>query len=163
VSHPFDATKDVYLQAFDPANGSKQVYSAVAGTWARAGSSDSNIVPVVADGHVFVASYDYLSIFGLGAPASHIAYRAPAPAQPVTLAGAPHQIHGIVTLSDGPRFSLRTRGGTLVRIDAAVAEARPPRVGQAIMAAGDYDARGTLMAKYVYRQKPQPALWDPDM
>jgi hypothetical protein len=163
VSRPYDATRDVYLQAFDPAKNSKQIYSAVAGYWAQAGSADANLVPVVADGHVFVASSDYLSIFGLGAPASHVTAQTPPPGPKVAYEDAPHQLHGVVTLSDGVRFTLKTRSGALVRVDATAAEARPPHLGQAVMAAGTYDTHGTLVAKYVHRQKPQAALWDPDI
>jgi hypothetical protein len=164
VSRPADSTKSVYLQAFDPANGSANIYAAVAGTWARAGSSDANIVPVVADGLVFVASYDNLSIFGLSAnAASHAAYQSPPAPAPVRYADAPHQLHGTVIAVKGSRLTLKTRAGKLVQVDVAAAKARLPEVGQAILALGDYDAHGTLVATYVRRQKKMPALWDDDV
>ena len=46
----------------------KQLYSAPAGTW-PAPNSNSDIVPVVANGRVYVASNQQLAIFGLNAPA----------------------------------------------------------------------------------------------
>jgi hypothetical protein len=162
VSRPNNTAHDVYLQAFDPANASANIYNAVAGTWVHA-DANANIVPVVADGRVFVATVDYLSIFGLSTTASHVAAHALPALPPVTFADAPRQLHGIVTLSDGPRFTVRTRTGTLVRIDASAAKARPPKVGQAILACGSYDAHGMLVAKRLYRQMAQPVLWDPDM
>ncbi len=57
----------LYLYAFNPQVGGgtlKQLFQATAGTWPNLGG-DSNLVPVVANGEVFVASYKQLSIFGL--------------------------------------------------------------------------------------------------
>lgn len=72
VSRPVDAvTAAVTLFAFDPRDGST-VFSAPAGTWPSPGNA--NIVPVVANGQVYVASSKQLAIFGLAsAPASLIA------------------------------------------------------------------------------------------
>ena len=57
--------RTLYLYAFDPESGAMmtQLFSAAAGVWPRPGNS--NAVPVVADGQVFVASYRQLNIFGL--------------------------------------------------------------------------------------------------
>jgi hypothetical protein len=57
----------VLLYAFDAvANAGvlPKLYSGVAGTWPNVGGN-SNIVPVVANGYVYVASYKQLSIFGV--------------------------------------------------------------------------------------------------
>jgi hypothetical protein len=68
VSRPVDKSPaQVLLYAFDAvANGGvlPKLYSGVAGTWPNVGGN-SNIVPVVANGYVYVASYKQLSIFGV--------------------------------------------------------------------------------------------------
>lgn len=62
VNRPFDTTKDVTLYAFDAAVGTP-LFSAVAGSWPI--TTNSNIVPTVANGKVYVASDKVLSIFGV--------------------------------------------------------------------------------------------------
>ena len=64
VSHPpDDGTPTVMLHAFDAANATR-LFSQPAGTWPNL-NANANIMPVVANGKVFVASYRSLSIFGL--------------------------------------------------------------------------------------------------
>jgi hypothetical protein len=60
------ATGNVRLFAFNPDSGStlQPIYNQPAGTW-RFPTGNSNLVPVVASGQVFVASYKQLNIFGL--------------------------------------------------------------------------------------------------
>ena len=68
LSRPFSAQHfKIYLHAYDPdSHGTpmKQLFRARAGTWPNVGGN-SNLVPVVANGKVFVASYRELQIFGL--------------------------------------------------------------------------------------------------
>ena len=67
VGRPFDRTNNVTLYAFDPEQGGgslTQIYAGTAGNWPNLGGN-ANLVPVVANGHVFVASYKTLDIFGL--------------------------------------------------------------------------------------------------
>jgi hypothetical protein len=67
VGRPFNKTHNVTLYAFDPEQGGSsltQIYSGTAGNWPNLGGN-ANLVPVVANGHVFVASYRTLDIFGL--------------------------------------------------------------------------------------------------
>jgi hypothetical protein len=168
VARPTSTPYDVYLEAFDPGDVSKKISRQIlpptqAGAWNWGGSSDADIVPVVADGRVFVASYKNLSIFGLSNDAKpHVAVHAPpGPAQPI-YADAPRQLHGVVTLVDGGRFTLKTRIGKMVRVDASAIETPVFQAGQAMLAAGTYDSKGVLVAKYVLRQKPQAALWGAD-
>jgi hypothetical protein len=54
------------LYAFNPESGStmKQLFHSKAGTWPNFGG-DSNQVPTIANGKVYVASYQQLQIFGL--------------------------------------------------------------------------------------------------
>ena len=62
----------IYLGAFNPDSvskgGMKLLFHAQAGNWPNI-NGNSNLVPVVANGEVFVASYDQLRIFGLKAAA----------------------------------------------------------------------------------------------
>jgi hypothetical protein len=168
VSWPTDTNPaNVTLRAFDPANGAATLFSGTAGTWPFAGSANANIVPVVANGHVFVASYANLSIFGLsGAGAAHLlAFRAPPRPEMPLPAGMAHELYGIVVAADPGALTLRTRAGALVRVDIAAAlaahGAAPEAVGQAALIRGDYK-NGVLEARYVLHAKPSPSLWGPD-
>jgi hypothetical protein len=65
LSHPSSPTSpSISLYAFDPQNDMSQIYQAVAGVWPSY-TGNSNLVPVVANGQVFVASNRQLQIFGL--------------------------------------------------------------------------------------------------
>jgi len=68
VSRPASAiSKDISLYAFNPdSSGSimTQLFQGIAGTWPYFGAH-SNLVPIVANGRVYVASYKQLQIFGL--------------------------------------------------------------------------------------------------
>jgi len=67
VARPIDRSPPhVTLYAFDASNGAT-LFSAVAGTWPNV-FGNANIVPVVANGKVYVASNKGLAIFGLGTP-----------------------------------------------------------------------------------------------
>ena len=68
VSRPVPAgSSTVSLLAYDGGNGST-LFSSVAGPWPNPGRE--NLVPVVANGFVYVASYKQLAIFGLGGGAA---------------------------------------------------------------------------------------------
>jgi hypothetical protein len=164
------STWAVTLNAFDPANGAALLYqspSTAAGTWPFGGSANANLVPVVANGHVFVGSYQNLSIFGLSPPGAHpkVALREPPhPAMPV-FAGAPHQIYGVVTAVAGDTITLRPRTGVPMVVNVGPARAAsayaPAAVGQASLVRGDYKDGG-FVARYVLHAKPQAALWGAD-
>ncbi len=67
LSHP--PYKYIYLYAYTPDSGKngtaiKQLFSTATGTWPNLGGN-ANLVPVVANGQVFVATYKQLQIFGL--------------------------------------------------------------------------------------------------
>ncbi len=67
LSHPGPGVgSPIYLYAFDPESSGtmNQLFMAVAGQWPRQ-LANSNLVPVVANGQVFVASHEQLRIFGL--------------------------------------------------------------------------------------------------
>ncbi|MGO9123984.1 MAG: hypothetical protein ACLP6G_03770 [Terriglobales bacterium] len=64
LSRPFGPPYLINLYAFDPEAGLKQLFSSPAGTWPNTGGN-ANLVPVVANGKVFVATYKQLVAFGL--------------------------------------------------------------------------------------------------
>jgi hypothetical protein len=67
VERPSDsATMEVTLHAIDPSKNDAVIFSHPAGSWPHV-NANANIVPVVANGRVFVASYKQLEIFGLNA------------------------------------------------------------------------------------------------
>lgn len=76
VQRPNDVHNTMYLRAFDAANLSHQLFSAVGGNWSNQ-YSNANAVPVVANGYVYVGSYKQLRIFG---PLSGFSLSAPAAA-----------------------------------------------------------------------------------
>ena len=63
-----DHDNNIYLYAFDPDTQirgiMKQLFQGVAGTWPIP-AANANLVPVVANGKVYVASYQELTILGL--------------------------------------------------------------------------------------------------
>jgi len=69
LSHPNSSSQPrIYLFAFNPDSGTTltQLFKGFAGAWQNTGGN-SNLVPVVANGEVFVASNKQLQIFGLKA------------------------------------------------------------------------------------------------
>jgi hypothetical protein len=68
LARPKGKQTNVYLYAFSPDIGNattmKQLFEATVGTWPLNGTN-ANLVPVVANGEVFVASYKELVILGL--------------------------------------------------------------------------------------------------
>ena len=134
------------------------------GSWPNT-RADANIVPVVANGQVFVASYKQLSIFGLG---TGIAAPTPPPIAPnVPSDPSQHEIVGTITSVSGSQFTLKTRTGSLIEVDASAAIQNELCVeleaGETIDAQGTFDATGALLASSVQRAKDSPALWAPDV
>jgi hypothetical protein len=164
LPHPANTT--INLAAMDPANGSTEIFSAPAGSWPFAGSANANLVPVVANGHVFVASYETLSIFGLTGNARHAAFRPAASPAPYVFGGAAHDVYGIAVAVDGATLSLRTRTGAIVKVDLAVARRggnmAEPTVGHGALVRGDYDRAGVLVAKFVLHAQDNSAAWPAD-
>jgi hypothetical protein len=65
VDRPADTNYELTLWAYDPTQ-SVMLGSWPAGTWPNSPNEYSKVVPVVANGQVYVASYQQLAIFGLG-------------------------------------------------------------------------------------------------
>lgn len=142
------------------------LYQAPAGTWVS-GGGDADLVPVVANGKVFVASYEQLDIFGLLGPNA----KAVTPAVPVIKApraavGVPHEVTGTLVAINGSRLTLRARTGHLIRVDDSDAVRRERSVdlivGEPLGATGSRDAAGILHAQVIVRAKPSSATWPPD-
>lgn len=146
------------------------LFEAVAGSWPYLGGN-ANIVPVVANGKVYVASYKELDIFGINLPGGHKAQsRKPEliEAEKAILPGLPgaHQISGTVTKLAGTHLTIQTRDGKLLEVDATRARNSfrypPLTAGSKITAAGSYNSSDVLEAELVFRAKRAPMTWPPD-
>src|SRR5271166_1084897 len=170
--------KAVTLFAFaaTPPSGSTtltQLFSAPAESWPNTGGN-ANIVPVVANGKVFVASAyldgsgntrGQLNIFGKGGTGAPISSASIASA--VAPASA-HTISGTLVAISGETLTLRTRAGKTATIDASGA-LRNERVTGPLMVGTPYTAQGTtfdtsgaLLATAIGRAKPSSGLWPSD-
>ncbi len=176
VARPSPAVPDaaVILYAFAATPNSGKLHSlfgGVAGVWPFT-AGDANIVPVVANGKVFVAAYGTLAIFGLrsGGAASK-----PLKIIPSTLTAglsapganeAPHEITGTLLEINGSALSIKTRAGNTVMVDATkAAQAQRSAVlviGKAFSVQGTYDANGKLLATIIVRAKPSAGSWPRD-
>ncbi len=76
VSHPpNDGPRTISLHAYDAANATR-LFSEPAGTWPNFDGT-ANVMPVVANGKVYVAAYRSLSIFGLHVPTKNLVSLSP--------------------------------------------------------------------------------------
>jgi hypothetical protein len=159
VSRPTNTT-EVTLYAYDPATASI-VFSAAAGTWPNAPDASSNIVPVVANGHVYVASYRQLTIWGLvqgaGARLAH-----PLSENPVRLKPGEHDVFGTITAVDGTSISLKKRDGTMISVSTTNATAAPLELDEPVQVVGRRGTKTTLDASWISRAKGSPEIWFPD-
>ena len=129
---------------------------------------ECQLLPVVANGRVFVASNKQLTIFGPtvngATPAALPAVAAAVTTAPI--AGTPNQVSGWIDGINGTTLTLRKRDGTHATVDAATAEAAfqsvPLSMEEAITALGTIDAQGILHAQTIVRAKDSVVLWPPD-
>ena len=162
----------LYAFAAAPVGGSlTQLYSAPAGEWPNLGGN-ADIVPVVANGKVYVAAYKSLTIFGpngSAAPVStgnSVALAAAASSLPP---GATQRVSGRLLAIDGTSLTLLTRTSQIVTVDVsgAVANERVANliVGQAYTALGAGPSAGSaeiLQATSIMRAKRSPGAWPKD-
>jgi hypothetical protein len=175
VGRPTSATTpNVTLYAFNatPSRGTfPLLYSEVAGTWANLGTN-ANIVPVVANGRVYVASYKALTIFGLLSPGqlAPLAQAAPLNVTPTPLNTQPSgpQIFGTITSvsESGDQIAVLLRSGRSVSVNLAYAfrndsVAPIPFVGENVEVHGVSAPDGSFIASSMWRTK-EPAMWGPD-
>jgi hypothetical protein len=143
--------------------------SGEAGTWPNTGGN-ANIVPTVANGMVYVASYKQLRIFGLVAPhrmpkrLTPVASHPAAKEQPFGPAAGP-LYWGVIRKADGNRVTLELRTGRMLVVDLSKVMPRATSgfgvVGRALAVSGELAADGVFVATDVWRAKG-PALWGPD-
>ena len=161
----------IQLYAFDPNAGggqAKTIFIGDAGVWPN-GDGNANLVPTVADGHVYVGSYKQLTIFGVSQPSTTAKTGAEpeVTAAKVTQAAlSGHVVYGKLISIQASELTLQTRDGQQLMVDAAMARrqqtAALPVLGRAYQARGEYDPRGVLHAVSVSRVKDEPELWKPD-
>jgi hypothetical protein len=173
VGRPTDPTTTaVTLYAFNAAASGgtyQQLFSAPAGSWPNI-NGNANIVPVVANGKVYVASAlldesgntrGQLAIFGV--PPFH-----PIKFSPVAWPNAPHVITGTLLAASGSTLTLRMRTGKSITIDASKA-LKAQRVGAPLtvdvpftVLGSTIDQTGALLATSIVRAKRSADLWPPD-
>jgi PQQ enzyme repeat len=145
------------LYAFSAAaanGGLTQLYSAPAGQWPNLGGN-ANIVPVVANGKVYVAAYQSLTIFGpngSAAPSAGIGAPPPAPARGVS---------GTLLAIDGMTLTLLTGAGQSVQVDISRAveteQVSPLKIGEVYTAAiASTESNGLVLAVSLTRAKRGP-------
>ncbi len=165
----------LYAFAATPPSGSTtltQLFSAPAGSWPNTGGN-ANLVPVVANGKVYVASAyldalgntrGQLNIFGKGGTGSPIQSSA-AVANAAARPAKGHLISGTLLAVKGKTLTLQTRAGNTATIDASAAFQNervtgPLKVGTPYTARGTtFDASGALVATAIGRAKSSSGLW----
>jgi hypothetical protein len=175
MSRPTSASPpNLTLYAFNaaPTVGALPVlYSAVAGTWPNLGGN-ANIVPVVANGNVYVASYQTLTIFGLLSTQTLAKQRAETPveANPVRASkrdeSAGPEIFGTIMSATGNIIEVQLRSGRSVPVDLSDAvknfQTVIPSVGENVEVRGRIGPDGSLAATSMLRAKAR-ATWGPDI
>jgi hypothetical protein len=154
----------VDLYAVNPDSG-QLLFSEVAGQWLNT-SGNSNIVPMVANGLVYVASDQMLTIFGLGG-----SHKATLPKikfvdmRPALLPGE-HDVYGTVLSVKNQSASIRERNGGVLKLEFgdAVRNASyvPPEQGHAVHARGMIDKSGLMHARSLLHAKDRTAMWPAD-
>ncbi len=160
----------LYAFAARPTNGTlKQLYSAPAGQWPNL-SGNANIVPVVANGKVYVAAYQSLMIFGPNGQALSqarmqvTATTADAAALP---AGITQRVTGMLLTIKGTSVNLRTRSRQVVTLDLSPAmeteQVASLKVGRPYTAlAAETGPAGALQAVSIARAKRGVGAWPQD-
>lgn len=154
----------VDLYAVNPDNGNL-LFSGNAGQWFNTGG-DSNIVPMVANGLVYVAADQTLEIFGTAAKGRVAQPKIRYVDMRFPLKPGEHEIYGVVERMSDASIVVKKRGGETLRIDPAVAKRghdyAPPKVGRALIARGSYDKAGVLVADTILHAVSHPAMWPAD-
>jgi PQQ-like domain len=159
-----DRPEDVYssqaavtLWAYDPVTA-KVLFSQAAGTWLYSAAENSNNVPVVANGHVYVASYKQLTIWGLTAPSSVVKLAHPAFEDPVQLQPGEHDVFGTITAIEGNTITVKKRDGSTISVNTANAAGVRLTLNEPVRVVGKGTKTG-LDAKWVARAQGKPTVW----
>lgn len=166
-----DAGKSLMLYAFDAtASGTALplLWSGPAGKW-QSPYNSSNVVPTVANGMVYVASYRQLSIFGSKRPQPPPVLTSMLQLEAITAAKNEHttgdSYWGTVAKVEGSRLSLELRSGHMLDVDIGPAvtagQAQIVTKGQPARVAGATNANGVFEANFLWRA-PDQSLWGPD-
>jgi outer membrane protein assembly factor BamB len=176
VSRPLANSENpfIWLYAFraTPAENRLPVlFESMAGNWPYV-NVNANVVPVVANGKVYVVSYRELDIFGLNLPnAQKVKDREKGvthfQGRDFVKGPEEHQVSGTVLKVDGSRLTIQTRDKKTVEVDATEAKrlyrySAGIAAGRNVVAGGSYDAHRVLQAVFVFQAKPSPETWPPD-
>jgi hypothetical protein len=173
VGRPLSSTDTlVLLQAFDgTASGGalKALWSANAGSWPNT-AADADIVPTVANGMVYVASYKQLQIFGLIRPSrtpkrmTPMAFE-PAVAPPSFAPARGPLYWGTIRAVDGSHITLELRTGRTLTVDVSRIMPRATSdfgaIGRSLAVSGTIGADGTVTATDIWRVK-NPSFFGAD-
>ena len=147
-----------------------QTWSGEAGTWPNAAGANANVVPTVANGMVYVASYKQLRIFGLTSqsrfPPRHTV-SAPRPAaEVVSMEPKSGPLYwGTIRRVEGGRITLELRNGRMLEVDARHVVPRATSdfgaIGRGLAVSGTMAPDGVFVATGLWRTKGS-ALWGAD-
>lgn len=160
----------------------KQVYTLPAGAWPNV-TANANIVPVVANGHVYVASAandptgvtcpkgrtcGLLVIYGLNGRSDGTVAQAAQMSQVASLS-APYVVSGTLVETSGSTLVLKTRTGKTAKVDASTLM-RKQKIGVPLVPGvpltvqgSSVSSTGAIEAASIIRAKGRSgALWPPD-
>jgi hypothetical protein len=160
IARPTGSDKHITLYAF---NGTKSgstlplLWSGTAGFWPNT-SGNANLIPTVANGMVYVASYRRLAIFGVTSPGAAL-MQAKLPQPPVVpalkLSGA--LFWGTVKSIHDFRIVLVLRTGEVLHVDLREAFTEgttiEPVIGENVTVNGKFNDHGVLEARFMWRAK----------
>ena len=159
-----DQDTHVTLQAFDgtAAGGALTLlWSGSAGTWPNTGG-DAPIVPTVANGLVYVASYKQMQIFGIIRPSQQHKRMTPIAFEPrfvpASFTPATGLLYwGTIRAVEAGRITLALRTGKTVTVDVSKvmpqAASDSGSVGRSLAVTGTLGADGVLAASSIWRVK----------
>ena len=167
LTRPVDLDDPVMLYAFD-ATTMAQLYQGSVGVWPTP-DFNANVVPVVANGKVYVSSGKQITVLGLGATeqsaTSSVVERQNSSEVDISAGG--HKIYGNVKEIAGNTVYVKRRDNSVLVIDDTAASAAylvqmPITVGEAVEVEGEFTPANKFVATQITRVKSNPALWAPD-
>jgi hypothetical protein len=167
IGRPTGNDNHITLYAF---NGTKSggtlplLWSGNAGFWPNL-SADANLVPTVANGMVYVASYKQLAIFGLTPPTMNTAARLQVPAAVPALKPSGALFWGRIKSIQDARLVLVLRNGEVLQVDISEAlkggTSVTPVIGENVAVNGKFNEHGVMQAHIMWRAKG-PKSWSAD-